>query len=95
MAAYELQKRGLRVARQVPIPVRYGDIYFEQGFRADLVVAGKLFVELKSVERTAPIHKKQLLTYIRLADIRLGLLINFGAPLIKNGITRIVNGLQE
>jgi GxxExxY protein len=67
----------------------------EEGYRADLIVEGKVIVELKSVEEIAPVHKKQLLTYLRLADKRLGLLINFGDSLIKNGITRIVNRLQE
>ena len=90
-----LKRRGLKVQRQVPIPIRFDDIVFDEGFRADLVVEGKLIVELKSVEQTAPVHKKQVLTYIRLADKRLGLLINFGAPLIKDGITRLVNGLRE
>lgn len=93
--AYELQKRGLQVVRQQPIPVIYESVHLEEGFRADLVVEGKVIVELKSVEAAAPLHKKQLLTYLRLADKRLGLLINFGAALIKDGITRIVNRLQE
>jgi hypothetical protein len=66
-----------------------------QAFRADLVVEDKVIVEIKSVECLAPVHKKQLLTYLRLADKRLGLLINFQVPLIKDGITRIVNGLQD
>ena len=83
------------VARQVPIPVVYAEIKFDEGFRADLVVAGKVLVELKSIEKVAPVHKKQLLTYLRLADKRLGLLINFGEALIKDGITRIVNRLEE
>ena len=93
--AYELEKRGLAVARQTPIPVIYQEMSFDEGFRADLVVQGKVIVELKSVEKVAPVHKKQLLTYLRLADKRLGLLINFGEALIKNGITRIVNRLAE
>lgn len=93
--AYELQKRGLEVTRQIPIPVVYEQMSFDEGFRADLLVAGKVIVELKSVEKVAPVHKKQLLTYLRLADKRLGLLINFGAALIKDGITRIVNRLPE
>jgi GxxExxY protein len=67
----------------------------EEGFRADLIVQDKVIVELKSVEKIAPVHSKQLLTYLRLADKRLGLLINFGEAFIKDGITRIVNGLQE
>jgi GxxExxY protein len=92
---YELKKLRLVAARQVSIPVIYEEIAFDEGFRADLVVADKVIVELKSIERVAPVHKKQLLTYLRLADKRLGLLINFGEALIKNGITRIVNRLEE
>jgi len=93
--AYELRKRGLRVTQQEPIPVIYDDVTLELGFRADLIVEDKVIVELKSVEQVAPVHKKQLLTYLKIADKRLGLLINFDEELIKNGITRIVNGLQE
>src|SRR5918912_1160663 len=83
--AYELEKRGLKVIRQQAIPVIYEDVHMEIGFRADLIVEGKVVIELKSVEGIAPVHKKQLLTYLRLADKRLGLLINFGAEFIKNG----------
>ena len=93
--AYELQKRGLPVIRQAPVPLVYEEMSFDEGFRADLLVHGKVLVELKSVEKVAPVHKKQLLTYLRLADKRLGLLINFGEALIKNGITRIVNRLND
>jgi GxxExxY protein len=93
--AYELTQRGLSVQRQVPIPIRYGTIRFDGGFIADLVVEGVLIVELKSIEQVAPVHKKQLITYLRLANKRLGLLINFGEALIKDGITRIVNGLPQ
>jgi GxxExxY protein len=92
---FELTKRGLVVSRQTPIPVMYKEMSFDEGFRADLVVQGKVILELKSVEKVAPVHKKQLLTYLRLSDKRLGLLINFGKALIKNGITRIVNRLEE
>ncbi len=92
---YELQKRGLRVEAEKPVPVVYESIQLDAGFRADLIIDDKVIVELKSVEQVAPVHKKQLLTYLRLADKRLGLLINFGAPLIKDGITRIANRLQE
>ena len=92
---YELEKLGLGVARQVPVPVVYAEIKFDEGFRADLIVAGKVIVELKSIEKVAPVHKKQLLTYLKLADKRLGLLINFGEALIKYGITRIVNQLPD
>jgi GxxExxY protein len=81
--------------RQQPIPVVYDRIRIDAGFRADLIVEDKVIVEVKSVELLAPVHKKQLLTYLRLADKRLGLLINFHVALIKDGITRIVNGLEE
>ena len=91
--AYELSKRGINVVRQQPIPVVYESVRMEMGFRADLLVGGLVLVELKSVESIAPVHRKQLLTYLRLADKRLGLLINFGAELIKDGITRVVNHL--
>ena len=93
--AHALAQRGLAVARQVPIPIQYDGLSFDEAFRADLVVEDALIVELKSVEKVAPVHKKQLLTYLRLADKRLGLLINFGEELIKNGISRVVNGLKE
>jgi len=75
---YELVGRGLNVTRQAAIPVVYEQLSFDEGFRADLVVEDKVIVELKSVEKVAPVHKKQLLTYLRLADKRLGLLINSG-----------------
>ena len=93
--AYELSQRGLRVSRQQPIPVVYGNVRIDTGFRADLVVADLVIVEIKSVEVLAPVHRKQLLTYLKLANKRRGLLINFQVALIKNGITRIVNGLEE
>lgn len=91
--AYEPQKRGLQVRRQQPIPVVHEGIRMDLGFRADLIVESKVVVEIKSVEAIAPVHKKQLLTYLRLTDKRLGLLINFNVELIKNGITRVANGL--
>jgi GxxExxY protein len=91
--AYELQKRGLRVVRQQAIPVVYESVRMDLGFRADLIIENKVVIEIKSVEAIAPVHKKQLLTYLRLTDKRLGLLINFNVELIKNGITRVVNGL--
>ncbi|HEX9543960.1 MAG TPA: GxxExxY protein [Pyrinomonadaceae bacterium] len=93
--AYELQKRGLSVRRQQAIPVVYEEVRMDLGFRADLIVEGKVVVEIKSVEAIAPVHKKQLLTYLRLTDKRLGLLINFNVELIKSGISRVVNGLSE
>lgn len=91
--AYDLRKTGLQVDRQRPIPLVYKGIQFDEGFRADLIVEDKVIVELKSVEQLAKVHYKQLLTYLRLAGKRLGLLINFGEALIKDGIHRIVNGL--
>lgn len=92
---YEIKKRGLLTEIEVPISIVYDDVKLGEGFRADIIVEKKVIVELKSVERVVPVHKKQLLTYLKLADKRLGLLVNFGAPLIKHGITRVVNGLQE
>ena len=91
--AYELGQRRFDVVRQQPIPVVYESVRMDMGFRADLIVGGLVIVELKSVEMVAPVHRKQLLTYLRLADKRLGLLINFGTELIKDGITRVVNRL--
>jgi len=93
--AYELKKRGLKVERQVPVAIVYDEIKFDEGFRADLIVEDKVIAELKSVENVVPVHKKQLLTYLRLTDKRLGLLINFGSELIRDGISRVVNGLKD
>ena len=93
--ALEIQKRGLSVKRQVPVSIVYEGIRFDEGFRADLIVEDKVIVELKSVEKVSPVHKKQLLTYLRLTDSRLGLLINFGSALIRDGISRIVNRISE
>jgi GxxExxY protein len=93
--AWELEQRGLHVTRQVEVPVMYQGIILEAGFRADLIVEDRVIVEVKSVEVVMPVHKKQLLTYLRLADKRLGLLINFNVVLIKDGIARIANRLQE
>ncbi len=92
---YELQKCGLRVTGEQPVPLDYEGVHLDVGYRADLIVEELVIVELKSVEQIAPVHKKQLLTYLKIADKRLGLLINFGDALIKNGITRVVNGLKE
>jgi GxxExxY protein len=90
---HELRKRGLFVEFEKPVPVVWDEIELEVGFRADLIVEHKLILELKSVEQIAKIHKKQLLTYMRLTKCRLGLLINFGAELIKDGISRVVDKL--
>ncbi len=91
--AHELKKRGLRVKRQAPVPISYDGMSFDEAFRADLVVEEKVIIELKSVENVLPVHKKQLLTYLRLTERKLGLLVNFGAALIKDGLFRVVNGL--
>ena len=90
---YELTKQGYKVERQKGIPVFWRDLRMDIGFRADLIVENKVVVELKSVELIAPVHPKKLLTYLRLTKLKLGLLINFNEALIKDGITRIVNGL--
>ena len=93
--ARKLTDMGLTVERQVPVPIRFQEIIFEEGFRADLFVEQKVIIELKSVERLQPVHSKQLLTYLRLTGCRLGLLINFGENLLKDGFKRIVNGLES
>ena len=93
--AYEMTKHNLRVEREVPIPVFWDNLRFDVGFRADMIVEGLVIVELKSLEAIIPVHMKQLLTYLRLTDKRLGLLLNFGDEVLKNGIARVVNGLQE
>jgi GxxExxY protein len=92
---HELRKRGLSVETEVSIPLRWDDIVLDVGFRADIIVEGMVIVELKSVEKLASVHPKQLLTYLRVADLPLGILINFGAALIKDGIKRVVNRLPE
>lgn len=92
---YEIQQQGLQVEKEKPIPVLWDGVDTDIGFRADLVVGDKVIVELKSLEQVVPVHKKQLLTYLRVTALRLGLLINFGEVLLKDGITRIVNNLEE
>jgi len=93
--AHELQKCGLAVERQVAIPIEYRGITFTEGFKADIVVENKVIIELKSVETLNNAHKKQLLTYLRLAGCKLGYLLNFGEALMKDGISRIINGHIE
>ena len=93
--AYELRLRGLHVETEVPIPVIWGDMQLEIGFRGDLWIERLLLVELKSIEELAAVHKKQMLTYLRLTNTRFGLLINFGEELIKDRIVRLVKGLQD
>jgi GxxExxY protein len=91
--AYELEKSGLRVEKQKIIEVVYDDIKMDKGFKADIIIENKVILELKAVEHILPVHQKQLLTYLKLTEMKLGLLINFNVALIKNGIQRIVNNL--
>jgi GxxExxY protein len=93
--ARELEDRGLKVDRQVPVPIQYKGTTFDEGFRADIIVESKVILELKSVERATAAHKKQVQTYLRLTGCKLGYLLNFGEALMKAGITRCVNGLEE
>ena len=93
--AYELKQRGLKAERQVPVPIKYKGIRFEEGFRADIFVGDKVILELKSAEKTTAAHRKQIQTYVRLAERKLGYLLNFGKAVMKDGITRAVNGLEE
>ena len=95
LLAHELQEAKLRVARQVPIPIEFHGIRFNEGFRADIIVEEKVILELKSVESVGKAHKKQVLTYLRLTGMKLGYLLNFGENLMKDGISRIINGSVE
>jgi GxxExxY protein len=90
--AHELRKRGLAVERQKSMPIVYDGIRFDEAFRSDLIVGGKVIVELKSISATTPVHAKQLLTQLRLSGLKLGLLINSGEAHLRNGIKRIING---
>ena len=92
---YELQQRGLRAERQVPVPIKFKGITFDEGFRADIFVEDRIIIELKSAEKTTAAHRKQIQTYVRLAERKLGYLLNFGEAVMKDGITRAVNGLEE
>ena len=93
--AKELGSQGLLVERQVPVPIVYRGVRFEEGFRADLIVQGKVILELKSVEQLSKVHGKQVLTYLKLKGLRLGHVLNFAANLMKDGIERVANGLPE
>lgn len=93
--AYELGKRGLSIATELAVPINYFEVEIETGFRMDMLVEDCVVLELKSVEEIAPVHKKQLLTYLRLTDKNVGLLLNFNVNLMKDGITRIANGAPE
>ena len=93
--AHQLREAGLKVERQVPIPIEFQGIRFSEGFRADIIVDDKVILELKSVESVSKAHEKQVLTYLKLTDMKLGFLLNFGAALMRNGISRIINGTIE
>lgn len=93
--ARRLEKSGLLVDRQVIVPIEFEGDKFDQGFRADLIIEGKVLLELKSVEKINPAHKKQLLTYLKLTGLKLGFLLNFGGELMKNGIIRTINGYVQ
>ena len=95
MLRYELESRDLSFQRQAPIPISYDNLVFTEGFRADIVVDDKVILELKSVEHVTKAHKKQLLTYLRLSDSKVGYLLNFGEALMKDGISRIISGNLE
>jgi GxxExxY protein len=90
---YELKKAGLKCEKEVGVPIHYKEIKLDIGFRADVIVENLVIVELKSVEKVLPVHKKQLMTYLKLTKMKLGLLVNFNVNLIKDGIERVVNGL--
>ena len=92
---HALKKHGLTVDRQVPVSIEYDGITFDEGFRADIFIENKIILELKSIETITKAHKKQVLTYLKLTGCKLGYLLNFGEDLMKDGITRIVNGLDE
>jgi GxxExxY protein len=93
--AHELTKRGFQVEREVAIPVVWDNLRFELGFRADLIVNNLIVVELKSVESLVPVHEKQVLTYLRITQKKLGLLINFGEETLKDGVRRVIHGNLE
>ncbi len=93
--ARELERRALEVARQVAVPIEYEGMKFDEGFRADIIVEGKVILELKSVEQSSNVHHKQLFTYLKLKELKLGYLLNFGASLMKDGLKRMINGLED
>ena len=93
--AHDLRKHGYLVERQVPVPIIWDGITFDEGFRADLIIDDCVLVEVKSIAALDAVHSKQVLTYLRLMDKRLGLLVNFGEQLIRHGIKRIANGMPD
>lgn len=95
LLAHELEQAGCSVKRQVSIPIQYKGIRFDEGFRADIIVEDKVILELKSVEQTSRAHKKQVLTYLKLTELKLGFVLNFGESLMRDGISRIINGTLD
>ena len=93
--AKELDRRGLSVVRQIVVPIEYEGMKFDEGFRADIIVEGKVILKLKSVKQMSKVHHKQLFTYLKLKELKLGYRLNFGAPLMKDGIKRMINGLED
>ena len=93
--AYELEKTGLTVACEVPLPVKYETVIIDAGFRIDMMIQRTVIVENKTVDKIAPIHEAQLLTYLKLTNLELGFLLNWNVPLIKDGIKRMVNNLKQ
>ncbi len=93
--AYELERSGLIVKCEVPVPVQYGDVKIDAGFRADMIVENSIIIENKTVEQIAPIHEAQLLTYLKLTNLNIGFLLNWNVTLMKNGIRRMVNNFPE
>ncbi len=90
--AYELEKKGIHVQKELTLPVKYDEMIFETGYRADLIAGEKVLIEIKSTEKIMPVHKAQVLTYLKLTQFPVALLINFGETLVKNGIHRFANG---
>ena len=95
LLAHELKKRNISAERQVKIPIIFDGVKFDEGFRADIIAGGKVVLELKSVEKVSKAHKKQVLTYLKFTDMKLGYLLNFGEELMRDGITRIIRGTLE
>jgi GxxExxY protein len=93
--AYELKKVGLAVACEIPLPVKYETVVIDAGFRIDMMIQRTVIIENKTVDKIAPIHEAQLLTYLKLANLNLGFLLNWNVPLMKDGIKRMVNRLKE
>jgi GxxExxY protein len=93
--AKELERRGLSVVRQVAVPIEDEGMKFDEGSRADIIVEAKVILELKSVEQMSKVHHKQLFTYLKLRELKLGYLLNFGASLMKDGIKHMINGLED